>query len=402
MASQNKKKRSLDDEHTSQENISFSMYSKFFVVESRDPDTPVSGVSPFIIQKTIEGLVGTPKTVKKLKNKTLLVELSRETQVDQLKKLQEIGNIKVKTYEHPTLNKSKGIIKDPMLKGCSEDEIVQNLTTQGVVAAKRFKIKKDGKQLNTNTILLTFNTTITPKSLKIFYRIIQVEIYVPNPLRCFCCQKLGHHEDSCSADYEEVCANCGTGNHNHRTKDCMNPSKCVNCGGDHISRSNVCPAWKKEKEILKIKCTMKIQYSEAKKMYESKQESASNYSKIVQSASIKPQTRSLSTQYEEQPCSISYEETLYKKSKKSEPKPSTSKSSEPKPSTSKSPESDSKKVHEQRKSRSTSSHRNVNKASSNRYPKGSNDPIKMANRYSSLEDMQMDIDPSQTFNTKKK
>ena len=46
-----------------------------------------------------------------------------------------------------------------------------------------------------------------PKSLKIFYRIIPVDIYVPNPTRCFNCQTLGHHESNCPVDYASVCEN---------------------------------------------------------------------------------------------------------------------------------------------------------------------------------------------------
>ena len=55
------------------------------------------------------------------------------------------------------------------------------LNQQGVTACKRFRIKKDGNLIDTNTLLLTFNTTSLPKSLKNFYRIIPVEIHIPNP-----------------------------------------------------------------------------------------------------------------------------------------------------------------------------------------------------------------------------
>ena len=32
----------------------------------------------------------------------------------------------------------------------------------------------------------------------------------------------------------------------------------VNCGKEHVSRSNQCEIWKKEKEIMKIKATKNI------------------------------------------------------------------------------------------------------------------------------------------------
>lgn len=49
--------------------------------------------------------------------------------------------------------------------------------------------KDEGRLINTNTILLNFNWTTLPKTLRIFYRIINVAVYIPNPLRCFNYQK---------------------------------------------------------------------------------------------------------------------------------------------------------------------------------------------------------------------
>ena len=46
-------------------------------------------------------------------------------------------------------------------------------------AVKMFKVKQGHELVSTNTLLLTFNAVIPPKSLKVFYRIIPVEMYVP-------------------------------------------------------------------------------------------------------------------------------------------------------------------------------------------------------------------------------
>ena len=55
-----------------------------------------------------------------------------------------------------------------MLKGKTEDNIVDYLCPQGVTSCKRFKIKKDGKSVETNTFLFTFNRINVPKSLQNF------------------------------------------------------------------------------------------------------------------------------------------------------------------------------------------------------------------------------------------
>ena len=41
--------------------------------------TQLPNLSPFIIETQIEALIGTVKTVKKLKNKTFLVETTRKS-----------------------------------------------------------------------------------------------------------------------------------------------------------------------------------------------------------------------------------------------------------------------------------------------------------------------------------
>ena len=152
-----------------------------------------------------------------------------------------------------------------MLKNETEENITEYLKQQGVTAYKRFTIKKDGNLIETNTLLLTFNSTSLPKSLKIFYRIIPVEVYNTNPLWCFNCQRFGHHENGCPEPPGSVSKQCGMGDFDHPTHACKNQPKCVNCHKNHLSKSNQCEIRKKEKEIMKIKVTQKISYLEAKK-----------------------------------------------------------------------------------------------------------------------------------------
>ena len=96
-----------------------------------------------MIEKQIESVIGTPKSVKKtLKNRTLLVETSRKSQTDSLLKMSTFFGIKVSVTEHKTLNSSKGVISDRMLKDEKESEIVDYLKEQGVIGCKRFTIKK--------------------------------------------------------------------------------------------------------------------------------------------------------------------------------------------------------------------------------------------------------------------
>ena len=91
-------------------------------------------LSPFVLEKQIESIIGKSKSVKKLKNKTLLIETTRRAQTENLLKMKKFFNLKVTVSEHKTLNTSKGIIKDRALKGESEKDICDYLKNQGVIA----------------------------------------------------------------------------------------------------------------------------------------------------------------------------------------------------------------------------------------------------------------------------
>ena len=159
-------------------------------------------LSPLTIEKQIESLFGTPKSVKKLKDEQMRKENQKKT-------------------------------------------------LQGVIACKRFRIKKDNVQVDTKTLLLTFNTSTLPQNIKIFYQTVPVEQFIPNLLRCFNCQKFGQHEANCKLTDAVICDRCGESK--HISNICQRPFKCVNCGIDHSARSTEWEVWKRDKEIMRIK-----------------------------------------------------------------------------------------------------------------------------------------------------
>ena len=306
-------------------------------------------------------------------------------------------NLPVTVSEHNTLNSSKGIIRNRDLKGETEQNILEYLKPQGVTAVKRFKIKKGEQLIETNTFLLTFNMITLPKSVRIFYRITPVEIYVPNPLRCFNCQKYNHHEDNCPEDIGSVFENCEMGGHNHLTSRCKNPTKCVNCGKDHPSRSNVCEVWIKEKDILKIKVTNNITYLEAKKLYEQNPEST--YSKVVQSAQVtKSETKTTETYFDEKDFNITASSkviipTKYKQNKQSAQNTAATKEAK---SSSDSSLSKSNSQHERSRSKTRTTSRDNSKSPKTKQKEKPNvkitrlqdQSIKTTNKYGHLESME--------------
>ncbi|GBN67770.1 hypothetical protein AVEN_100168-1 [Araneus ventricosus] len=99
---------------------------------------------------------------------------------------------------------------------------------------------------------------------KVFGNVV-VRTYIPNPLRCFKCQRFGHSKTSCRGTL--TCARCAEVG--HESTDCTRTEKCVNCKGEHTSFSRNCFAWKQEKEIITTKIKKQISYHEARKLVKS-------------------------------------------------------------------------------------------------------------------------------------
>ena len=85
------------------------------------------------------------------------------------------------------------------------------LREQGVSDIRRLTIKKDGKSIQTGTYFLTFDRPTPPEKLAVGYLKVDVSLYIPNPLRCFNCQKFGHGKDNCRGS--QCCVRCGQNGH---------------------------------------------------------------------------------------------------------------------------------------------------------------------------------------------
>ncbi|XP_048239179.1 uncharacterized protein LOC125372732 [Haliotis rufescens] len=295
------KRRHIDLDETAQtENKSpvLDSWARFVVTEAADKQ-PLK-LNPFAISKAVSGICGEVKKVTRLRSGSLLVEGSRRQQSLNLLSLTTFANIEVAVSVHKTLNSCRGIVRDRAgcLSDMSEQDITDELKTQGVTAVERFTMKsRDGDIILSNTYLLTFALSAIPTSIKAGYLNIGVEVYVPNPLRCFKCQKFGHGSKSC--DHSVICQRCGA---DHDSINCTSEIKCPNCKGQHLASSRLCPVWQKQSKILKLKHEQNISFYEAKKVSESQSSSiplTRSYSAAATiSAPPTPPTVSISIQTE--------------------------------------------------------------------------------------------------------
>ena len=181
--------------------------------------------SPFLIEKVISSNM-TPVHVKKLKNQTLLVKVDKRKNANFLLKMTKFHTINVKTYPHKSLNISKGVVRSKELSLCTIDEIKKEMKKQGVTEVKRVTIKKEGKLIETNTYIMTFDQPKILEKIKIGYTMESVEQFIPNPLRCYNFQKYCHHEDNCRG--LQVCGKCAQQDPDHHIDNCNYPYKCAN------------------------------------------------------------------------------------------------------------------------------------------------------------------------------
>ena len=165
----------------------------------------------------------------------------------------------------------------------SEENIIAELYSKGIIRCKRIKITRNAQTIQTNTYILTFNRLQLPSVINMGYLRVRVEKYIPSPLRCTKCQKFGHHFSKCR-NHTAICFRCSVSLPLPEVQDmpakcnkCENhhPNpKCVNCGEDHPSFYKECPKYKKEQEIISLKYTLNISFPEAWKRIQSKLESA--------------------------------------------------------------------------------------------------------------------------------
>ena len=211
-------------------------------------------------------IAGEPKSIKNLRSGDLLIQCAKESHEKSLLQMKTFCCLKCSVTPHSSLNTCKGIFRCPALNRVTSDDIREGVVEQGVTDVHIITVRRDGVTKYTNTYVLTFNSPNLPSVVKIGFMQVKVDVYIPNPLRCYSCQVFGHHENKCGR--HPVCCNCGEPEHCGPSGVCDKPAKCVNCSGDHPANSKQCPQWEKEKKILKIKCENNLSFPEARKQYE--------------------------------------------------------------------------------------------------------------------------------------
>ncbi|XP_055928789.1 uncharacterized protein LOC129981395 [Argiope bruennichi] len=209
----------------------------------------------------------------------LLVEINTKKQAQQIIKLKALADIPVSVNSHTSLNFSKGVITCGELFNVSLEEISHELKPQGVTQVRQITIRREGQILPTKHYILTFHSPNIPEYIYAGHIKLPVRPYIPNPLRCYQCQRYGHSKVNCRGTL--TCARCAEKGPDSQL--CTAKEKCVNCGGDHPSYARSCPRWNLEKQVTSLKIKENLSYPEARRRVQTQTPTPGvSYASVVQ------------------------------------------------------------------------------------------------------------------------
>ena len=231
-------------------------FPRFLVISSKDA-TPIK-YSISAVQKFVQCGVMEVKEAKKLRNGTVLLEVKTKQQATKALAMTIWFDTEITVTRHRSLNTCRGVIRCRDLRDCEDAEVMSGLALQGVTALKHIMRRNGDKYEPSCTFILTFSAPTQPPFVRAAYMRIPVEIFVPNPLRCFKC----HLGTDAALVNARRCAHVVEAG-DHEDTDCQATPHCTNCGGSHTSYSKDCPEWSKPKAITQVKFERNITFGEA-------------------------------------------------------------------------------------------------------------------------------------------
>ena len=194
------------------------IYPKYLVISPLDESEDITNVSIFKIFRDLKkSLTSDAESIRKqIQNKTILIKVKNEKDSNTLLNLKNLCNLPVKVTPHRALNTSKGVVKSADLKGCTKEEIIEEFRQNGVIDATNITINKNGKIIHTNTWILTFGVSEAPTIIQLPGCItLEVKKYIPKPMVCQRCGKLGHTIKRCKFSENSRCDHCREADHSY-------------------------------------------------------------------------------------------------------------------------------------------------------------------------------------------
>lgn len=177
----------------------------------------------------------------------IAVDTTDEKTVKTLLGLSQLCGVNTRAYIPQGADVTAGVISDVDLE--LQDDVLKSM----IVCTPPCKIISARRLGSSKCVKILFDCAKLPSHIKAGLVRYPVRPFVPRPLQCRKCLKLGHVQGFCTSAV--VCARCGQ---NHDVNSCDSPtSRCPNCTGEHLATDKECPTLKKKLNVLKEKAKKK-------------------------------------------------------------------------------------------------------------------------------------------------
>jgi len=177
---------------------------------------------PLKLTKAIEKEMGKIKFAKYLNDRRLLVFATDQMQRDRFMRAETLNGERISTHIPGNAAKLRGVIYDVPL-AMSVEEIIQEVKGGKVVKATRLQTQRKGVKTDSLSVVLEFEK-VMPKRVRMGFLSYDVRAFIPAPLRCFKCQRMGHTAGQCKG--KQRCTRCGG---EHEYGKCGQDTKVKGC-----------------------------------------------------------------------------------------------------------------------------------------------------------------------------
>ena len=185
--------------------------------------------------------------------------------IQRLTKVAFLGNFAVHCY----IPKSDSVIYGT-IHPVALDTDLQDLTTTlneqndiTVVKIDRLKKRLDGTWVDSLTVKLSIESLTLPSALRVDYVRFVPKLFIPSPMQCYKCQRIGHTTKSCTSR-QPRCMLCGGSHDKLDCKASREQRSCANCRGNHSANSSRCPTLRMAVQIEKVRLEDHLDYSTAR------------------------------------------------------------------------------------------------------------------------------------------